>query len=482
MVETVSYRDQRAEREFLDASAHERERERAERLQAEAARRFRVLSATLGVLAIVVAVLAIVAVRQWQTAEHARQSAEEARRVAERQRREVSALRLALLSKVNESQPASTLLAVEALSVGSQDGPPFVAAAQLRLLEQLAQSHQQVKIVGAGQSLAGVDMSPDSRWMATAMDHTVRLWELNRLTDTAREFDVGARVKEVRFDPLGRWVAASTLLGGIRLWELKRPNAAPRVFPAGSTGATGLAFSGDGSVLAVSSEKGTVWLWQLAQIDSEPRMLTVGEGVNQIALSRDGRRLAVGNADRDSVSMWDLATGSPLWSAPLYEDAGIWQIRFSPDGRMLAVGIAVAVRLFDAENGRFLAQPREAAKFFAFNPDGEWLVAASRDDALRLVDLRAPAQIPSIIRNASRDVRGVAVSADGRWLSAATNDGALVWAIDPPRLMAIACTVAGRNFTSDEWSPFFLTEPCRPICPGLPDKCVTSVPITKRRR
>jgi hypothetical protein len=450
------------EREFIEASLRERERERAERSQAETARRFRVLSASLAALAVVAAVLGFVAVRQSQSAEQALALAE--------------ALRLSLLSKLNQDALVpSLLLAVESVSLAPQSSTPVGALTHNRLLEQLAYVGWAQS--GTRESASSIDVSSNSGLMAAVTDHRLRLWDLDRPGSAPRPLADGEAVNEARFDPLGRWIAASTARAEVLLWQLPDVSATPMRLRTGTSATSGLAFSGDGSTLAALSE-GAVHVWQLESLNAPPRVLPVHSEVNVIALSPDARLLAMGNEDLDSVSVWDLAAAKHAWSKRMAEDAGLWQVAFSPDGQRVAVGMSIGVRLFDAVTGRFVLQLTEVVRVFAFSRDSAWLIAPSRNDALlRVVELGTGGQ-DQLSRpttndvNRGRNLRALAISADGRWLAAATQDrGALVWPIDPARLTASACATAGRNFTAIEWNRFFLSEPCRPSCSNLPNSC-----------
>jgi WD40 repeat protein len=57
-----------------------------------------------------------------------------------------------------------------------------------------------------------------------------------------------------------------------------------------------------------------------------------GEGVNSVAWSPDGTRIASGSGDK-TVRVWDASTGEPALGGPL-EGHGVyvWSVSFSPDG------------------------------------------------------------------------------------------------------------------------------------------------------
>jgi WD40 repeat protein len=67
-----------------------------------------------------------------------------------------------------------------------------------------------------------------------------------------------------------------------------------------------LAFSPDGSELAVGLQQGTVEIWSLARLKAPLLRLPGHRGwVNALAYDRDGRYLASGGSD-NLVDVWDL--------------------------------------------------------------------------------------------------------------------------------------------------------------------------------
>ena len=96
-----------------------------------------------------------------------------------------------------------------------------------------------------------------------------------------------------------------------------------------------LAFSADGSLLATAARDDVVRVWDVATGACRFTLPSVRPGVECVAISPDGRRLAA--AAGPDAELWDLATGERLLTlrgpgAPMYA------VAWSPDGRTLAAG------------------------------------------------------------------------------------------------------------------------------------------------
>ena len=133
----------------------------------------------------------------------------------------------------------------------------------------------------------------------------------------------------------------------------------------------------------------------------------------QVALSPDGKRLLVAGVGkrietklpsgairgsvepRYPVSVWDLASGKPLWTATV-EESWAGALAFSPDGSQVAVVSTVfegpnRVLVWDAATGRELGRIELPARghHLAFDRTGKRLAVSLWDTTALVYDLEA---------------------------------------------------------------------------------------------
>jgi WD40 repeat protein len=154
-------------------------------------------------------------------------------------------------------------------------------------------------------------------------------------------------------------------------------------------------FSEDGRMLTTAAQ-GTVILWDLSDRAAPRRLgepLTNFGGVDEAALSADGRTLAIGGSDY-KVILWDLSDpAAPRRLGEPLTIPGLVALTFSSDGHALATGsddgTVILWDLFDRAAPRPLGEPLTHTSWVnavAFSPDARTL-AASADDGTVLWDL-----------------------------------------------------------------------------------------------
>src|SRR5262249_32269066 len=103
--------------------------------------------------------------------------------------------------------------------------------------------------------------------------------------------------KQVGFSPDGKWLGLLSIDGSAQVLELAtdQQTAVPK---AEQTAVRRLAFSEDGTVLALLHDSGCVAIWDLARQEYRTRFPSAhGLGVSSIAFSPDGEILASGSHD-----------------------------------------------------------------------------------------------------------------------------------------------------------------------------------------
>ncbi|WP_019075037.1 nSTAND1 domain-containing NTPase [Streptomyces hokutonensis] len=206
--------------------------------------------------------------------------------------------------------------------------------------------------VTRGRSVASLDL-PGAAVVSLALDHSlhvVRTPSIGQLADETWDFTRGRRTA-VLTGVTGSHLAVrpdgGLLVGEGRIARLPSGRSTGRDLVQGDEiGA--LAFTADGSALAVGDQTGRVHLWDgavrhrtgiLRNVFPAP-VGTAPEGVSAVAFSPDGRTLAVAG-DAGSLQLWDVGTQQPLSSGPLTTPGeAITSLAFSRDGRTVFAGSA----------------------------------------------------------------------------------------------------------------------------------------------
>jgi WD40 repeat protein len=416
-----------AERDFLDISA-QRERAEAEtteqqlRHRTRQNRRLRALLAGAAVFLVVSFVAGLLAVRQADRADRATIAAD-ARRVG------AQAL---LVDDIDQS----LLLAVEGVRLDD------TIDTRANLLAALDRSPELIGSIRGEGTL--VDASDDGDLVAVSgADRGLSLYDAAMSQRLGTLPDIG--VSDFAFRPGHPQLAVAyaglrsisgpmATAGGVLLFDVNALGKEAVLFrgiPDSDFDPVRVSFSADGGRLAVSGRLDTpgvittaIGIWDLARPD-EPVWRKNVEGVADVSLSTDGRRLYVGTADPAELAIYEVDSGRKLRSESI--PAGTAEINSS--GTLIAVANGPDVVLYDAATlspSSTLRGHAESVGALRFSPDGALLASTSRDGDVFVWEVATGAIREDLALHADV-VTDVAFGADGTALYTASDGALLVW-------------------------------------------------------
>ena len=283
-------------------------------------------------------------------------------------------------------------------------------------------------LAGHNGPVKAIAIGPDGTWLATTSDdRTARLWNLK--TGSCQHILTGhdGLVRALAVPAVGDWIATGSHDATAKLWD-RRNGMCIHSLIGHSGPVDSLVAARDGSWLASGSRDGTIKIWD-ARTGRCLGTLTSSHGPVDIIIPdpRNDEWLASVYPD-GAVRIWDVARLSLMHDSmnPMSNASTQDIVRVSPQ---LATASGWDIQTWDPLSGRRLNSLRSTSRVRALSADpaGNWLAAASNDNAIRIWDPTTGNKLHTLVGHT--DYVDFLLSApDGRWLASAGRDSTIkVW-------------------------------------------------------
>jgi WD40 repeat protein len=186
----------------------------------------------------------------------------------------------------------------------------------------------------------GVALSSDGGLLASVGTAAGAKDNFIALTDTksceTRRIEIGRlHVTDLRIDPVGKYLAAATPDGAVRMYEIA-VGVEARVFSGHSGEVTAVSFDASGEHLASAGIDGQIIVWRVANGGVVRQLRGHGAEIWFMEFSPDGQRIASAGSEK-AIRVWDWKSGQELPHRILSPTTGA-AVLFLANGAYLVVG------------------------------------------------------------------------------------------------------------------------------------------------
>jgi WD40 repeat protein len=313
---------------------------------------------------------------------------------------------------------SSGLAPVEALAF-SPDGTTVAAGGgdgTVQLWDAATQHEVGTTMAAGPAAVRALAFSPAGKILAAGgQDGDVRLWDTATQTQAGATMATGAPVAALSFSGSGTTLAIAVKGAGeagggsTELWSSATQEQTGAALAApGATRVSALDFGVGAGLLATGDATGTITLWDPAGfhqssapvITGTPQSAATVGGQDLAALSARGEILAVRDQG-GTVRLRNARTGRPV-GRPIVSHHAVTGLALSPDGKTLAV-TAGGLQLWSTATGQRIGGPlpaadaKAAAAPAAFSPDGRLVAAIGSDGKARVWNVATQQQTGIVV-------------------------------------------------------------------------------------
>jgi WD40 repeat protein len=222
--------------------------------------------------------------------------------------------------------------------------------------------------------------------------------------------------------PGGQRIMTCSYDGSLQVWDLQSRKRIGDSWRDEESGVNTIALSLDGKKVASGSNDGAVRLWD---VDTE-KVIAKWTGhkgrISSMCWNRGGRAVS-GSYNDGTVRVWDVESGKTV----LEIETGFSNVNtiiYSPDSTMIATGghSREYLKIWDAKTGTLVANLKghtQQVNCLAWTADRKTLISGSMDGSIRTWNTTTWQQIAVLTAHTGSNVYGIAISPNGRILASA---------------------------------------------------------------
>lgn len=332
-------------------------------------------------------------------------------------------------------------------------------------------------------AFAEVIYPPEPETVAVAYNETAQLMAMatsdGRVTimDMSSEaelgvWDVGNDITVMQFSPDGSRLAVSDGDLAIRFWDVAEGAELETRLEGHVSAVRVINFSPDGKWLASGSDVGSLYIWDAGSLEVVGNPINVSGTVRAIAFHPNNRQVAVGieNNFTGFFYLWDVAEQSSV-TGNIRTPSNVGSLSFDESGDWLAIGSANGgFSIYDFAAGDYLISQTTnplagTVNHVLFDLDDGWLVLADSIGQVMLWDIVEDKMVGQPFSYRQEQLGQMALIDGGDSLLSFYGDGEVVdWTLRLEDWHRVACSMANRDLTPEEWEQYFGDDVFTPTC------------------
>lgn len=239
-------------------------------------------------------------------------------------------------------------------------------------------SGRQTRFPPLDEAIWSLAYTADGNRLLAAADTAAHLIDVQTGTTLRRYAPDSGSVTRATLNAVSARVAVATSRGDVLIWFTDQ-DAPPTILKVSDNLVWSVAFSADGTLLAVADSDETVSVWSVPDGVRLQHFTGHGGGATDVVFLGDDASL-VASDRQGGLHFWDLSFGKLIGRIPSAHTGAIWRIAAHPDGQTFAsAGDDGVVRVWDVLNDRAACQL--SAGVLGQQQREQYLGAAHNDDA-----------------------------------------------------------------------------------------------------